>query len=111
MTIKEVKQIIKKLNKFSIICYNKVPIKLPEIVNFDGKKISIKEAEKHSYIKNGYLPVGTQCMCSIDMINNSLDKDEIEISFFCFIYCVIKSDEDIFEIWELHKEELNSIGE
>lgn len=109
MTIKELKQIMIKLKKFQLICFNKVPIKLPDVVMFDGKKISIKEAENTSPVKDGYLPVGTQCLCIEDIFGHSLEENEIEISFCFCTYCDIKSDDDIFSLWEFHEEELKHV--
>jgi len=108
MTIKEVKETIKILHRRSVICYNKVPIKLPDILGYDGKEVSLEEMEKQNeLIKDGYLVPRTQCLMLDDA---SLEENEIEISFCFCTYCKIKSDENIFDLWDFHKNELESLS-
>ena len=109
MTIKEVRYSLLKLKKLSGICFNKVPIKLPDTIGYDGKDISIQEAEKiNPLIKNGYLNANTQCL-----VNLRLEDDDYlcEISFPIFMYCVINTDEDLFTMLDLFKYQLEELGE
>ena len=108
MTIKEVRYLLLKLTKLSGVCFNKVPIKLPDMIGYDGKEITIQEAEKiNPLIKNGYLSANTQCL-----VNLRLEDDDYmcEISFAMFMYCVINTDEDLFTMWDLYKYQLEELG-
>ena len=107
MTIKEVKEVIKKLKRQSVICFIKEPIKLPEKIYMDDKEYLTSELEQsNNGIKDGYLLKGTQCLV-ID--HPSLEDNEIEISFFFCTYCSIKSDDDIFDLWDFHVQELDNL--
>jgi len=107
MTIKEVRYSLLKLTKLSGVCFNKVPIKLPDTISYDGKEITIQEAEKiNPLIKNGYLSANTQCL-----VNLRLEDDDYmcEISFPMFMYCIINTDEDLFTMWDLYKYQLEEL--
>lgn len=106
MTIQDAKMLVRKLHK-SIICFTTQPIKLPPTIWFDGKHYKTEEITKEKRLyEDGYLPVGTQCLLTD---NYSFAENEIEIAFFIFMSCVIKSDEDVFSLWEQHKQELKEL--
>ena len=109
MTIKQVKYYLLKLRRLSGVCFNKVPIKLPDTICYDGKDITIQEAESiNPLIKNGYLNANTQCL-----VNLRIEDDDYvcEISFAMFMYCVINTDEDLFTMWDLYKYQLEELDE
>lgn len=109
MTIREVKEVIKQLHRDSVICFTTVPIKLPDIISYDGKKYPLAEMEeRNELIKDGYLIPGTQCLTTSVP---SMEENEVEISFCFCTYCNIRSDEDIFNLWDFHKEELEHLND
>ena len=114
MNITRVKYYLLRLGKWDGICFNKIPIKLPGTIGWDGKEVSLQEAEENSIlIKNGYLLPGTQCLINFkvyDDLDKIYDDTSVEISFG-FMYCVVDlKDEDVFTMWDLYKYRLEEKG-
>lgn len=142
MTIKELKEIMIKLNKKTLICFTTIPIKLPHELHdcWNDKDITIDEIpniREENIVENGHLCKGIQCQVigndkldyiiaeNKDKLQHILDgykgdisesilnltifnPNEAVINFYA-IECTIETDEDCFEIWDHHLDELDKL--